>query len=494
MEASLLKRFEFLNILKLNIVLIVLILILFCGAFLRLKGLNFQSLWFDEICSVTRANPDLTLNQIYNNYQIDPHPPFHPIILHYWMKLFGYNEFSPRLLSSLFGILGIFILYLLGREVAGKQAGLISAAITAFNYYHLTYSQEVRPYVFAFLFSALSFLFFIRLVKTQTRKNMILYSLSSVFLIYTHYYGLIMLLSQYIALIIYVFTIRSDIRRKLLTHFSFSGILISILYSPWIPTVIKMLKKKDHFTKKPAPDFFILYFKTYFGNNSYLTIISAVIILCLLIFLFLRSNGFQFKAVSLKKPELTIPLFFCVIFFSLYIPYMRSIWTFPFLHHKYTITTFALIIPLIAAGISLFRENFLKYFIIITIILVSIFNIIGERAYYKKVSKRQWRAVSKHVLRLRSKNRPCIYFAKKKDHYQFYFDLYKSGIKILPSEIELLNLIFLQKKPVNICILVSHGGLPKKSFMNIIYKNYTLSKKKKCYGAEALYFRLKNYN
>ncbi|MBU1083537.1 MAG: glycosyltransferase family 39 protein, partial [Candidatus Omnitrophica bacterium] len=63
-------------------------------------------------------------------------PQFEKPIFYYWLilisyKLFGVSEFSARLPSVVFGILGILGVYSLGRLMFSKLCGFISGLITA---------------------------------------------------------------------------------------------------------------------------------------------------------------------------------------------------------------------------------------------------------------------------------------------------------------------------------------------------------------------------
>jgi uncharacterized membrane protein len=74
------------------------------------------------------------------------------------------------LFSVLIGVLGLVAMYALGREVGGRKAGLAACFFTAINWFHILYSQEVRFYGLLFLFTVLSYLFFIRAYRQGTRR------------------------------------------------------------------------------------------------------------------------------------------------------------------------------------------------------------------------------------------------------------------------------------------------------------------------------------
>jgi len=57
----------------------------------------------------------------------DVHPPFYYVLLHYWITVFGTSESAVRLLSALFGVLAIPMIYLVSRQLFDKEAGLVDA-------------------------------------------------------------------------------------------------------------------------------------------------------------------------------------------------------------------------------------------------------------------------------------------------------------------------------------------------------------------------------
>ncbi len=75
----------------------------------------------------------------YLTPHFDNEPNFDKPPLTYWTtalfyKMLGVSEFSARMSSAVFGILCVFIVYLLARKIANKRAGLVSALILASNF------------------------------------------------------------------------------------------------------------------------------------------------------------------------------------------------------------------------------------------------------------------------------------------------------------------------------------------------------------------------
>jgi uncharacterized membrane protein len=177
--------------------------ILAVGIFLRLYKLDFKSMWLDELYSIVPVNPDNSVSFIVNHCKADQ-PPFYFLLLHYWFKLTPYTSISGRLLSSILGIFGIIAIYFLGKEINNQRTGLFASFLTAINFYHIYYSQELRFYSLLFLLTVLSFHFFIRSIKKQDLASYALYTLSTIALLYTQYFGMLVFAIQGAIFVIYV--------------------------------------------------------------------------------------------------------------------------------------------------------------------------------------------------------------------------------------------------------------------------------------------------
>ena len=101
-----------------------------------------------------------------------------------------------RLLSALFGILAIPMIYVVGRQLFNREAGLAAAIILAFSNFNIAYSQETRMYSLMVLLALISMYFFIRLLQGSNYALSVGYLLSTTLLVYTHIYGLFVVIAQ----------------------------------------------------------------------------------------------------------------------------------------------------------------------------------------------------------------------------------------------------------------------------------------------------------
>jgi hypothetical protein len=80
------------------------------------------------------------------------------------MARLGDFPYEVRLLSALFGIATIPVLYLTGKRLAGPMLGLAAAMLLAFSPYHIFYSQETRMYTLLTFNAAVAIYALVRLL------------------------------------------------------------------------------------------------------------------------------------------------------------------------------------------------------------------------------------------------------------------------------------------------------------------------------------------
>ncbi len=174
---------------------VALLLIVLIGLFLRVYQLGTESIWIDEAYSISISKTSV-LQIAAAVATEDANPPFYHFLLHYWMLVFGTSEFAVRLLSTLFGVLAIPMIYVVARQLFNKQVGLVGAIILAVSYINIWYSQEARMYTLMVLLALLSMYFFLRLLQRSTLSSSAGYVLATALLICTHYYGFFVIVAQ----------------------------------------------------------------------------------------------------------------------------------------------------------------------------------------------------------------------------------------------------------------------------------------------------------
>lgn len=116
-------------------------LIMMLATGLLFYNLGTEGLWTDEFTSLEDAGQG-KLWRLEKNM----HRPLYYVLLELWMQ-FGHSDAWLRSLSVLFAIVSVFLLYQLGKRLAGEPTGLLAALFLAGSPLFINHGQEIRMYV-----------------------------------------------------------------------------------------------------------------------------------------------------------------------------------------------------------------------------------------------------------------------------------------------------------------------------------------------------------
>ncbi len=193
---------------------------------LRLYNLDQCGLWYDEAISYKAAQLDVI--SILTN-QIQSHAPLYYLTLHYWISVFPDSDFSARMLSVLWNVALIPVVYYLAKELFKEnKIALISSLFIVISPFHIAYSQELRMYTQAMFLTTSGILIYLYSVKYDKLTLWSIFTLFFTLSIYTHYFSALVL----IAIFLYEIIFRTN--KTILFRLSISFSLIFITCLPWM--------------------------------------------------------------------------------------------------------------------------------------------------------------------------------------------------------------------------------------------------------------------
>jgi uncharacterized membrane protein len=169
---------------------------------IRFLTLGVQNFDHDEAVTAIRVlQPNLgdTLAIIPGSERT---PPLYYLLAWVWSKPFGLSEVGLRSLSALFGMLTVPVVFAIGARLASKRAGLIAAALVAFNPFLIWFSQDARAYALLILLSSLSLLFFVRAWQDEERRDYAAWAGFSALALATHYFAVFPIAVEAAALLV----------------------------------------------------------------------------------------------------------------------------------------------------------------------------------------------------------------------------------------------------------------------------------------------------
>jgi hypothetical protein len=160
-----------------------------------------RPLWLDELYML------ITVRRPFINSLLqteDYSAPLYQLITRLFVHRDIPETFFFRLPALMFAMFGLFSIWWLAKTLFSTMVAAMSIFIIGFNPCFLDHAAEARPYSMFLLFSVLSVGTFYMCLISYNRFSIMAYVCSSVLLVYTHYFGLLVFPAQALTLLVYV--------------------------------------------------------------------------------------------------------------------------------------------------------------------------------------------------------------------------------------------------------------------------------------------------
>ncbi|MGC1526358.1 MAG: glycosyltransferase family 39 protein [Phormidesmis sp.] len=229
-------------------------LILATAIFLFTYQLGRESLWLDEFNSL--EDIDQSVLAAYKENQLRP---LYYLLLMAWASL-GSSDAWLRSLSVIFAVISVFLLYRLGRRLAGEAEGLIAALLLTVSPLFISHAQEIRMYALSLCLGLAGTLFVVDALLTErphrpAQKTLAGWALFRLLAIYTVPLNITLLLPD--ALIV-IWRFRRE--RRVLFNFAQWLLLLFVLWSPSVLSVVQQSSPDSSYANDhvgavpPGPD------------------------------------------------------------------------------------------------------------------------------------------------------------------------------------------------------------------------------------------------
>ena len=118
---------------------------------------------------------------------------FYYLLLHHWLNVFGISDFSTRLLSVIFSVLTVFLLFIFTKHFfKSNTLALTSATLAAIEPFFIAYSQQARNYSLTFFLTLFASYCLLRALEADEKKESalkwyIFYGISALLGLYSHF-------------------------------------------------------------------------------------------------------------------------------------------------------------------------------------------------------------------------------------------------------------------------------------------------------------------
>lgn len=192
------------------------------------------------------------------------HPPLFFYLTHFALQSFGQTAWALRSVSAMFGTLTVGLVYLCGSKLFNLRAGIFAALLCLVSPLHLAYSQEGRPYALAGFLCLLSFYFLYVMLEEKKLRWMIPYIVTLVSLLYTHHWGIFVVASHVIVVLLSSSTQWTEKRR-----FLAGWVIIGLAYVP------ELLALKSQISASSGSDWFWVDKPSFSEVSRILTLFSS---------------------------------------------------------------------------------------------------------------------------------------------------------------------------------------------------------------------------
>jgi uncharacterized membrane protein len=200
-----------------------------------------RGFWGDEAWTAVISR--LSIPEIVQVTSQDFHPPLYYLLVHWFMQIFGESEWI-RMLSLVFFLVTLPVIYYLVKKFINRQAAWISTLLVAFSPILFVYAFEARSYGLLTLLSvSTTWIFWQALTGSKTKgkavtarkmKFWLAYGLVGSLGIYTHYYMWFILAAHGF------FWLLADRRQFKQVFLVYLFILLTQL--PWLSTLFSQVK------------------------------------------------------------------------------------------------------------------------------------------------------------------------------------------------------------------------------------------------------------
>lgn len=171
------------------------------AAVLILYGIGRESLWRDEVASVTISGRSLgSMWHVIVHHEANM--ALYDVLLAAWQQL-GHGDGFLRLPSAAAAIATVPVTMLVARRLAGDVAAAVAGAVVALNGFLVVFGQQARGYAFTMFLSALAALLLLRALETRRPRDFALWAVTIAALPYTHMLGVLVVIAQVASLAFY---------------------------------------------------------------------------------------------------------------------------------------------------------------------------------------------------------------------------------------------------------------------------------------------------
>ena len=421
----------------------VLTLILVVATFLRFFRIDFQSLWMDELYTLNVASPEHSFSEIISEVNLrESYPYLYFFMMNILFHIFGDTSIVVRIPSVIFGIMSVWMLYKIGKELYSKNAGLIAAALLTFNQYALYHAQDGRAYSFYLLGLLFSYYCFIKFLKDSNKKNLIWYALSTGLLLNTNFFSVLNVLAQGIFMLFVLFTLDKEERNS---YFKKILVAVGIIFLFFIPNAYKfylLTKLKVSWIPQASDEALVSILKEIIGSSIYLIFIYSILFTYFMVKLFNQKNTKKAKEFLSNKLVFSYLITFSWIAFVLLIIVVKSYTGSSIYLSRYFMSILPPFLIIVSIALASVKNISVRLSFLALLLFFLSFDLIVVKKFYHTPIKSQFREAT-DMVKFYNPNKDVVYTSLKywmdyflTNHGQKFEVVDKQNLSVLVNEMQ----------------------------------------------------------
>ncbi len=166
-----------------KVLLLIILLIVFYGLYLRIANIDQNQLWIDEGMTIMQQRAVLEHGYpLLMSGFVEWKDCLLPYILASITVLLGEENFIIfKIIAGIFSTASIVVIFLISQSLINRNMATITSFMLAFSYWHIAWSRQVRSYTMLIFFILLTFLFIIYFEKKHQDRYLVLAGLAIIF-------------------------------------------------------------------------------------------------------------------------------------------------------------------------------------------------------------------------------------------------------------------------------------------------------------------------
>lgn len=392
------------NYLKENKYILILLLV---ATVLRFYHLDFQSIWMDEIYTMNVTNPDTSFATLISEVNLrEGFPYLYFILIKTAHIIFDYSPVIARSFSAIMGILSVYYIYKLGKELFGKKAGLLAALLLTFSEHCIYLSQEARPYTFYLLAVILSFYGLVLFIKNPTLKNAIKYGLFAGLLLNTNFFGFVNLFSQALIVLFYLYILPKNDKVPFLKNALIAAVIALVLFIPNYYKLTTLFGIKSSWIPAPTNESFSLLFKEFLGNSEITLFMFTVLFLFFFFKTLKEKDVISYQEILSRKNIFSFTILLPWLLVYILVLFVKSYLDTSLMVSRYFTSIIPVLFLILGTSIQMVPNRIIRFSVALSVVSCMWINMDIVKKYYDIPSKSQFRETSQFVINNNKNNEP----------------------------------------------------------------------------------------